>query len=251
MNVPVSMSLFSAVLGASLLGSLHCAAMCGPFVAVFSASGPTHSRKGKLTSHVAYHGGRMMTYVGLGALAGALGAMVDFAFETAGVMHVAALISGAVVILGGLGSLFSRNTGWSAARPMKTALVKLGTQPRAVRASALGLLTPLLPCGWLYAFVLTAGGTGTAWGGAAVMLSFWLGTVPALVGIGVLLSKLGNWVGSKLPALTAVALIVVGLVGIWTRTHRPMPAGARDVTKARVTSQQAQSEVPGAGHDCH
>src|SRR5207249_4065961 len=54
-----------------------------------------------------------------------------------------------------------------------------------VRAIATGLLTTLIPCGWLYAFVITAAGTGNALNGAALMAVFWIGTLPMMTAIGV------------------------------------------------------------------
>ena len=46
----------SAVFGASLLGSLHCAGMCGGFVAFYSGADGSGGRL-RLLSHGAYSGG--------------------------------------------------------------------------------------------------------------------------------------------------------------------------------------------------
>ena len=61
-----------AVFGASLVGSLHCAGMCGGFVACL-CGGP--SKVG--SAHLAYHAGRGVGYLTLGALAGLLGATLQ------------------------------------------------------------------------------------------------------------------------------------------------------------------------------
>ncbi|HXS19435.1 MAG TPA: sulfite exporter TauE/SafE family protein, partial [Polyangiaceae bacterium] len=94
-----------------------------------------------------------------------------------------------------------------------------------VRASLLGTLTPLLPCGWFYAFALTAAGTARASHGALVMTVFWLGTVPALLGMGWIMSRWGGWLRTRLPLLTGALLIVIGLLGVVTRVHLPSPEG--------------------------
>ena len=52
-----------AVLAASLLGSPHCAAMCGGFVCFYAGAGRAH-RAGR--RHVAYNAGRLVSYVLLG-----------------------------------------------------------------------------------------------------------------------------------------------------------------------------------------
>ena len=75
------MSLVLAVLAASLLGSPHCAAMCGGFVCFYAGSG---DRRG-VAGHVAYHLGRLAAYLTLGVLAGTLGSRLDAAGRMAGV----------------------------------------------------------------------------------------------------------------------------------------------------------------------
>ena len=63
------------VLTASLLGSMHCAGMCGGFVC-FYATG-ADGRAGGTGSHVAYNVGRLVSYLVLGLLAGVLGQGLD------------------------------------------------------------------------------------------------------------------------------------------------------------------------------
>ena len=63
-------------------------------------------------------------------------------------------------------------------------LVRVRNQSPAIRGAATGLLTTLLPCGWLYMFVATAGGTGHVSAAVAVMLFFWLGTLPMMAAVG-------------------------------------------------------------------
>ena len=58
-----------AVLVASLLGSPHCAGMCGGFVCFYSTQGGG----ARWYSHLAYNGGRLLSYLGLGLAAGLVG----------------------------------------------------------------------------------------------------------------------------------------------------------------------------------
>lgn len=238
---PLSGALVGAVFIASLLGSLHCVGMCGPFVAVYSAAQkpsckdvltnetgrekPWLSRIG--SGHVAYHGGRAVTYIGLGALGGSVGSAVDWAGSAAGLVSLAALVSGVLVVLWGLGVFFPR-------LPLRSPLVgllgrklvQLGSKPRVFRASLLGIFTPLLPCGWLYAFVVTAAGTGSAASGALLMGAFWLGTVPALLGTGAVMHALGQRLRRRLPVVTGAALICIGVLGVAARMTKPLPQPA-------------------------
>ena len=83
--------------------------------------------------------------------------------------------------------------------------------PPAWRGVPLGLATPLLPCGWLYAFAAIAAGSASMAAGALVMAAFWLGTVPALVvasnGARLAFAKLGRLA----PVIAGLAMMAVGL----------------------------------------
>lgn len=226
--------LLSTVLVTSLLGSLHCAAMCGPFVAFYGG------RERNPWTHVAYNGGRLFTYVTLGAIAGAVGAAVDLAGRAADVQRVAALLASALILAwGGIALLRALGVslplfGAGGTAPGGQRLVKLRRRPPIVRAGSLGLLTAALPCGWLYAFVVAAAGTGSAPAGAALMFAFWLGTVPMLLGLGMTARRLARALGSRLPVVTAALLIAVGIAGIASRA--PMFG---------MTSHAAHAAAPG------
>lgn len=210
-----------AVLSASLLGSLHCAGMCGPFCGVAVSGGRT--KGAAATLHAAYHGGRLVTYTLVGAAAGAAGALLDLASTLAGLQPIALAIAGGLMVLFGLAELARQQsaTGWFARfghwRPPAgwTKLVQRGQRLAArqsafPRALTIGLLTTLLPCGWLYAFVVTAAGSGGPWIGAAVMATFWVGTLPVMLSLGIGVRQLAGVFGERLPVMTAVALIAVG-----------------------------------------
>jgi hypothetical protein len=152
---------------------------------------------------------------------------LDLAGEAAGLVHVAALLSGILVILWGASLVFPR---FSVKSPLDRflgrRLAQLGTRPKLFPSSMLGVLTPLLPCGWLYAFVVTAAGTGNLFGGALVMAAFWLGTVPALVGMGALVSRLSLPLRARLPVVSGMALILIGFFGLMTKMAHPIPSGS-------------------------
>ena len=224
--------LLASVWTASLLGSLHCVGMCGPFIGAYAGACSTHERTdgGRATherangGHVAYHAGRLCVYVSLGALAGGLGAAVNFAFDSRGWIEMAALVTSCVLIGSGLLALLPRKL--RAQRPRgkwsfgpRRVLLQLGRAPRAVRGGALGLFTPLLPCGWLYAFVLVAAGAGSVAAGMATMVAFWAGTVPALLGLGVVIGKLSARLRTRLPTIMGAMWIVIGLLGLVSRTN--------------------------------
>ena len=93
------MTLLLSVLGASLLGSVHCAAMCGGFVCLYSGTGS--ARQTGAAPHAAYNAGRLFSYLLLGALAGSVGHGVDRIGGVAGIGRLAAIIAGALMVVWG------------------------------------------------------------------------------------------------------------------------------------------------------
>lgn len=244
------------VLTASLLGSLHCAGMCGGLVAF--AAGDAPGQRASVRVHLAHGLGRLLAYVALGAAAGALGAAVDLAGSVAGFQRAAAVVAGTLIVAWGsatlLGALGFRRlaAGWSVPRAprlvtsvLARALRRLTYQPAEVRALVIGLLAGCLPCGWLWAFVVTAAGTGGAPTGALVMAAFWAGTMPVMLSLGLGLAVLAAPLRRHLPAACAVAMIVVGLLAVAGRVG--VVAGARH-RNAPVADGDTVRVVPHAHH---
>ena len=221
------------VLAASLVGSLHCAGMCGGFTAFYAGADAGSGRR-RAFAHAAYNSGRLVTYLTLGAAAGALGRAVDLAGSAAGIGRIAGALAGALMLVWSL-SLLLEHAGVSFLRlrlPRRLEsgiggmLTRLRAKPPLVRAALLGLSSTLLPCGWLYAFAVTAAGTGSVLGGMTVMAAFWLGTLPLLVGLGIGVQHLSARLRRHLPVLTACALFAVGLAGVMNRVNLPALAAS-------------------------
>lgn len=220
-------ALATTIFVSSLIGSVHCVAMCGPLVGL-------HGGLRTLPLALFHALGRLTTYVALGMIAGLVGRAIDVAGDLGVVQRAATLVAGAAILaLGGFqlavafgwrsklasrggGSLFTRG------------LVQLRTRPPATRAWLIGVLTGLLPCGWLWAFVVAAAGTGEAVSGGVVMMVFWLGTVPAMLGVLTLGGPVIAWVRSRLPVITALVMIALGVATLAMRWH---DAGATGVAQ--------------------
>jgi sulfite exporter TauE/SafE len=218
--------LISAIVTASLLGSLHCVGMCGPLAIWASGMGQRIPVKQMALATSLYHVGRLVTYALAGAVAGAAGQLLDLGGETLGVQLLAARVVGGLMILFGLLRLGQLTLGLkrnstpiaptAASQPplITRWLLKLRPYvfrlPVAARGLVTGLLTALLPCGWLYLFALVAAGTGSVLMGAVVMSAFWIGTVPALVGLVTGTQALAVRFRRIIPAAAALVLIVGG-----------------------------------------
>jgi sulfite exporter TauE/SafE len=233
-----------AVVGASVVGSAHCAAMCGGFVAAYAGNGARSSLE-RAASHAAYNTGRLVTYVALGAAAGALGAQLNLAGTASGIAQVAAIATGIVLLLSGAAGLWPRQKlvqlrSRSPRGPslVARALLHARDKPVVVRALLLGLFTTLLPCGWLYAFVAVAAGTGGAPSGALLMAAFWLGTLPALLGVGLSIQTLSARLAHKLPRLRAGFVLLAGALTLTFRFEgaAPLSSGAAKPGPASVAA---------------
>lgn len=234
----MSPALLAGVAATSVLGSVHCVAMCGPLVGLQGGA-----RSLKLA---AVHSlGRLVTYVAIGLAAGFAGSALDLAGRLGNVQRFAMLAAGATIVGWGVVALIQtirvrRGVGVNRARSTAfgSALVRIRTRSEVRRTWAMGLITGLLPCGWLWAFAITAAGTGGALAGGLVMLAFWLGTVPGMVG---LLGAAGPALGrlrARMPVITAVTLIAVGLATLGLRWR---DAGAVQVTAPHCHCHGASS----------
>lgn len=224
-------ALVLSVFVAALLGSAHCAGMCGSFACLASGGDSSRPREAWRSS-AAYNIGRLLSYASLGAIAGAAGAGLDRAGAIAGFARPATVVAGVLLVLWGTATLlatFGVRLPSLAVPPALASRIARGVRavqdrPPFVRGLALGILTAALPCGWLYAFVATASASGGAWQGAVVMAAFWSGTVPVMAAVGLGAQRLLGPARRRLPAVTATALVVIGILTIAGRFTPHAPA---------------------------
>ncbi len=202
---------------AALLGGVHCAGMCGPYVSVCSArfSPPGAAHGGLTLIRLIFNLGRLATYVAIGTLAGAFG-------RIAGAIEVAKGVPGVVSIVAGLFALAAALSlaGWLPALELVLSrfgldrLIRAGTiqaahAPKYASAILLGALQGLLPCALVYGAASRAAASASPARGALTMLVFGLGTLPALLTLTFAGAALPGWMRSR-----RTAAIMVGLVGV-------------------------------------
>lgn len=254
-------TLLVAVLIASLLGSLHCVGMCGPFVAFATLRVRREPRvtTPSLSLQLAYHGGRLLSYALLGAIAGQLGATLDLGSTVLGWGRVAGIAAGAFLMLVGFGRILSLagvrlptavDSAWLARR-IGAAQVAANCLTPTARAWVMGLLTTLLPCGWLYAFVAVAAGTSHAYRGALVMLVFWMGTVPALASVGAGLGVVLREARQSIQVVIAVIVIGLGLHSVLGRWDFPIRRIASPTSSIDAAIERASRLLERGSQPCH
>jgi hypothetical protein len=209
----------------ALFGTAHCAAMCGGFVAASwtpLAGSARGNRPPGLYAALPMHAGRLASYATAGALAGALGATPALLLGSARVQG-ALFALGALVLavtglrLAGVPLLPGRESRlaapvWERARSLARRLGPADTAPKRL---LLGTLWGWAPCALVYSALPLALVSGSPWAGAAVMLAFGAGTLPALVGAGWLIGKGGAVLPGPLPRrIAGIALVVLAVAGI-------------------------------------
>lgn len=197
---------------AGLVTSLHCAGMCGPLACSLM---PVRGDRGDpQTVSTVYHVARLTGYAVLGALAGGLGrAPLTWVSQSA----LRWLPWVLVVFFVALALRWDRHLPKFAVLGRLTLKLQswLRGRSRVQAAAALGLATPLLPCGPLYFLVALALLSGSALRGVEFMLAFGLGTVPLLW----LAQTQFHWVRQKISPLwlgrmrVALALTTAAVIG--------------------------------------
>jgi sulfite exporter TauE/SafE len=203
------MELWTAFL-LGLVGSAHCAGMCGPLALALPPTGNTRALF--LAGRLAYNAGRLLTYAAIGAVFGLLGQSLALA----GLQRWVSLGIGVALLIGLLASSrFATGlpvvnaVGW-----LKSALGRLLQRRSLGSVFALGLLNGLLPCGLVYVAAATATATGHFLTGLQSMVVFGLGTVPMMLAFGLVGPKIQFALRLKLQravpfALAAVAVLMI------------------------------------------
>ncbi|MBI5660176.1 MAG: sulfite exporter TauE/SafE family protein [Nitrosomonadales bacterium] len=204
-----------SLFGAGLMSGVHCAGMCGGIVGAISVQLPRN--RPPVFYHLAYNGGRILSYAVAGIIVGALG---KSGLVLRGVMPVQQMLfalASIMLILMGLylagiwqGARHIERIGsvlWKKIQPYSRSLLPADTLPKAF---GLGALWGWLPCGLVYTVLLSALAMGDALRGGLVMLAFGLGTLPNLLAVGLLSGSVKKFAQLR-PVRLGAGLLVSGL----------------------------------------
>jgi len=199
-----------------LLTSLHCVAMCGGIVLSQGVkrkeetAAPAAGFTSRLLPNLLYNGGRVISYTIVGGVVGGLGSLFSLSTALKGAMPV---VAGAFMLFLGLRML--------GIFPWLSRLrIRLpGIAGRRFSAAArgrgpfvVGLLSALMPCGPLQTMQVYALGTGSFFAGALSMFLFSVGTVPLLLGFGLVSSLLSAKLNARMLRASGVLVLFLGLV---------------------------------------
>lgn len=223
--------LLSAALLTGLLGSAHCLGMCAGISGLFSVNAGISTLRTQLPYALVYNTGRVVSYAVLGAIVGLFGSVIVKASPSVAIGI--RLLSGIIIVLVGLKVAFDLRflnfiermggTLWSRIAPAAKRLVPVTSLPRAL---GLGILWGWLPCGLVYSVLMIAATSAQPVSGAAVMVAFGLGTMPAMVMTGLGAARLGEIMRRRGTRLgLGVLVVVMGLVTMVMPLGRILPGG--------------------------
>lgn len=193
-----------------LLTGFHCIAMCGGFVVSYTAKEATTNNKLNLKSHLMYGGGKTLTYTMIGGVFGLIGSVFTF---TPLLRGIAAVLAGIFLVLFGLNMLnIFKWTRRLQVRGPKF-LSSLPEKSKSKNPFVIGLLNGLMiACGPLQAMYIFAAATGSITQGALTMLVFGLGTLPVMMGFGLITSLVSSQLTKKILKASAIVVIILGVV---------------------------------------
>jgi hypothetical protein len=189
-----------------LVGSLHCAGMCGPLALALPINSPVFVRF--LGGRLLYNLGRIVTYAALGAVFGLLGQ----SFVVMGAQRWVSLTVGIIILV----SLILSPRFFSGVQPtrfinlIKSPFLKLMRHRGLGALFGIGLLNGLLPCGLVYTACAAAMTSDSLLHGSEYMLAFGLGTIPLMLVITLMGQRLQFILRFKLQRLIPVSLAIIG-----------------------------------------
>ena len=191
-------------------GSLHCAGMCGPIMWIMPFQ--VYSGFKKAIAIALYHAGRISVY--------ALMAVVLHSFRSLfapQVQQSISIILGCGMLLIGILS-FIPNHSLKVRLPwteyVKSKLGSVIGKPGLIMLTSAGLLNGLLPCGLVYMALSASMSVPTSINAVAFMFAFGVGTVPMLIGITILKSKLSFLQYRQIKKLVPIVVFVFGFLFI-------------------------------------
>lgn len=204
---------------AGLFGSTHCLGMCGGIAGLLHAQVPAH----RPLLAGGFHVGRISSYLIIALLATAIGLLPATLLPSGGV-GVMRVALGVLIVVMAMGIALPgrlRDYAGQLAAPFTRRLLPHLARFLPVKtldqSLALGLLWGLLPCGLLYTVVAAAVLLADPVATVAMVGAFGVGTVPMLLGTGLLALRFRSainrrdlrWLAASLMALTGL-LVAAG-----------------------------------------
>lgn len=201
--------MYGLLLTTGILGSLHCIGMCGPL----ALSLPVPAGKsvhGVALGRVIYHAGRLLAYMSIGLLFGALGG----AIVLIGLQQWLSVIAGVLLIGMVLFKITGSGRKWRIGNRFYTwinrKLAEAFNGKKGTSMFLAGMLNGYLPCGLVYTAAAMTVSFGTPVNASLGMALFGMGTFPVMFLMSMGTSWLPGKVRLKINRYSAVFALVIG-----------------------------------------
>ncbi|HMJ89213.1 MAG TPA: sulfite exporter TauE/SafE family protein [Candidatus Acidoferrum sp.] len=213
-----------------LIGSLHCAGMCGPLAMALPVVGNT--RLSFTAGRLLYNAGRLLTYCAIGALFGVLGRSLSLA----GMQRWVSIGAGVLIFIGLLLSTraATKLPAWQTVAFLKRTFGALLRQRTFGSMLLLGAINGLLPCGLVYVAAAGATATGAITTAIVYMIAFGLGTLPVMLGLGLAGKGLQLKFRFRLQKLIPVSVAALALLLVMRGMSLGIPYLSPDLSASSV-----------------
>ena len=196
-----------------------CMAVTGGLLLTVSAkyaqTHPNLSGAEKIRPHVYFNIGRILSYTLLGGVVGVIGSAFAFSPKAAGYLSIAASLLMVALALSMLNIPgIARLKILRMPKFISHRVHDLSGRPGKSAPFLLGAATFFLPCGFTQALQIYALSTGSFATGAATMLAFSLGTLPALGTLGAVSSFAKGGFARVFPKFMGAFVLILGVLNI-------------------------------------
>lgn len=201
-----------------LVGSLHCAGMCGPIMLIL----PFQQLKGwqKAAGLALYHFSRISVYVLMGVAMHTFRHLFHPEWQ-----QTVSLVLGSLLLAFGLYSFLAQNktiripwTGW-----VQRQASRFMGKPSLPALMAAGALNGLLPCGLVYMALSLAATAPSTTDAAMALYFFGAGTLPMLLSITLLQKRIGIAFSGMVKRFVPVMLLFFGVLFILRGANLGIP----------------------------
>ncbi|RCU52684.1 sulfite exporter TauE/SafE family protein [Corallincola luteus] len=207
-----------------VLGSGHCAGMCGGLASAILTGTNRHAFLRSLFLSL----GRVSSYAIAGALIASASTSLTSLSALKSIVTAFQLLAGLMIVLAGLyisgwylGLAKFELVGQGLWRKLQPISVKFLPITSLKSAACYGFLWGWLPCGLVYSTLTWTLSADSPWHGAAIMLAFGIGTMPTMIGIGTFSEQVKRVLKNKqLRNLFGIMVISLGLLTLYSALER-------------------------------
>ncbi len=202
-----------------LLGSGHCLGMCGGLSSALGLNAGTNKATSLINPQIlAYNLGRILSYSVAGIIVGSIGFWLSKNLSSLVILRYMAAV---MLILMGLylgkwfnGIIYTEKLGkvlWPFIQPLSKRFIPVKNTKDAL---LVGMVWGWLPCGLVYSALIWASLESSVSGSMLIMMSFGMGTLPAMLATGIFAQKFNQFI--RKPWFRSASGCMMIAFGIWS-----------------------------------